>query len=273
MQVGDHHQMHVLGLEVRDQLRQVGIGLRVDRERAQFVLKVDVEPDGVGRDLVGAQAIRDPLGLSLSHIAPVRLLEAQRPFGGQRRPAGQPGIVLDDVARRRAGHDVIIDAAALYIDVERVRFGLAEVEGRAPGVVHEEAETLPLLIDAQHERDRLIERVGRDAEAEIVGVPQGEGFVAAVQRPGLVAEAEIMRVDRHGFAQPEALPQTVRVELQRRPFGVGQHDMARLVIDGDGQRRLVDLHRGRAGRDGGHARRLGHIERRMPRAHVLRNRP
>ena len=51
--------VEVLGGEVVDHAGEVGEALGVDGEGAVLVLVVDVELDGVGGDLVGAQAVGD----------------------------------------------------------------------------------------------------------------------------------------------------------------------------------------------------------------------
>ena len=58
-------------------------------------------------------------------------------------------------------------------------------------------------VEGDEERNGFVDGVGGLLEAEGVGVPDGEGLVAAIEGAGLVAEAEEVLVGLHGFVETE----------------------------------------------------------------------
>ena len=92
MKVGDGDGVEMLGAQVGEQLRHVGESLGVDGEGTVLVLEIDVEPEGVRRDFVGAEAVGDLTDLGGGRVGVAALLKAEGPERRQRRQAGKPGV-------------------------------------------------------------------------------------------------------------------------------------------------------------------------------------
>ena len=179
-------------------------------------------------------------------VAVAGLLESEGPERRQRRRSGEIGVALHDLFRRGAVEEVVVERSAFGAEHDRVPRLLAEIEPRAPGVVEEEAVTAR-AIDAEEERDRLVERVGRFLRAD-VGVPQREGLVAAVEGSSFVAEAEVVFASRHLLGDGEA----AELEADGPAHGVGGDDVAGEIADDETQRIALDadFDRGGAEADG-----------------------
>ena len=203
VQVGDRDQADALAAQVGGQSRQVGIGFRVGGERPVAVLEVDVQPDHVSRNAFLAQARGNAAHFVSRHVAVTRLLVAQRPQRRQRRPAGKIGVARHDLLHGRSVDQVVVDRAAVGAERQRVRVALSEVEPAAPGVVEEDAVAAAFATRGDEERNALVERISGFGEAADIGVPVHERAAAAIQRPGLVAEAEVMFGLRHRLVQFE----------------------------------------------------------------------
>ena len=91
-----------------------------------------------------------------------------------------------------------------------VRRLLAKVEARAPRVIQQDTHGTSGAI-AHEVRDALVEWVRRFLKAISIGVPEREGLIAPVKRSGLVAEAEVVFIERHRLADAER----VTVETDR----------------------------------------------------------
>ena len=112
VQVGDGDDVKVLSVRGRGSSgEKCGNCCRIDGEGAVLVLVVDVEIDGVGGDMVGAEAVGDLHDAGLGIVAVTRLLEAERPERRQRRRAGEPGVGFDDVFGIGAVDEVVVDGA------------------------------------------------------------------------------------------------------------------------------------------------------------------
>jgi hypothetical protein len=121
-----------------------------------------------------------------------------------------------------------------------------EVEAGAEGVVEEEAAG-DAFAEGHDEGDGFVDGVGGFLPAVGVGVPVGEGFVAAVEGAGLVAEAEVVLVFRGLFVDAEL----GAVELDGAGGEVVGDDGAGVVGDGDAEGMALDLDVEFGGREAG----------------------
>ena len=108
MQIGNRNGVEVLGGEFSNHAGEIWKVRLVDGEWPIVLLIVDVEVDGIDRDMIGAQAARHLQHSRLRVIAVAGLLVAQRPQRWQRRRPGQPGIGLHDLFRRRSIEKVLV---------------------------------------------------------------------------------------------------------------------------------------------------------------------
>ena len=228
VEVGDEDGVEVLGGEAVEEAGEVGVVGGIDGEGAVLVLEVDIEPDGVGGNLVGAEAVGDFVDLGFWKVGVAGLLVAEGPKGREGRRAGKPGVGLNDLFRVGAVEEVVVEGASG--GGESVLGGVfaAEVEEGAEGVVEEDAEGAA-VVHVEKEGDGLVDGVGGFLEAEAVGVPHGESFAGAVEGAGLVAEAEEMAGEGLGLGYGEALWRPGDGE------GVGLQDVAGEVGDGEAE--------------------------------------
>ena len=140
--------------------------------------------------------------------------------------AGEPGPGGDDLFGFGAVEEVVGDGAVECAEGVAVEVGAAEVEVGAEGVVEEDAEGVA-VVEVEEEGDVLVDGVGGLLPAEGVGVPHGEGLAAAIERAGLVAEAEEVVVEGAGLGDGEA------VALPLDGGGVLLEDGAGEVGDGE----------------------------------------
>src|SRR6202041_4054105 len=145
-----------------------------------------------------------------AHVAVARLLKAQGPKRWERRRSGQPRVGFYHLFGSGPVEDVVVDRTRGCAEGIRIRRLLAEVETAAPGVVEQHAESMAGA-KGYEVRNALVERVSRFLIAIGVGVPQSERLVAAIQRSGFVAEAEVMLVGWHDLADMES----VSLEIDR----------------------------------------------------------
>ncbi len=240
VQVRDRDQLEALGVQVARQVLQVRKGRRIGRERPVAVLEVDVEPDDVRRDALGAQPVRDLPDLRPAHVAVARLLEAECPARRHWRLARQVGVAPRDLGDRRAGDDVIIDRASVSGDDQRALVAMAEIERAAPRVVEEQPVRAAGTAVRDIKGDRFVDGVRPAVEAPGVGVPVDEARAAAVERAGLVAKPVILLAGRNGLAQRKACPieagRTRGVGQYRAALPIADRERESLRIDGDGDR-------------------------------------
>src|SRR2546427_9581149 len=137
----------------------------------------------------------------------------------------------------RAGEKVVVQFAGL--GAKRIERGglLAEIEAAAVGII-EENSIGRAVKQREEERNCLVQRVGGFPPTDRIGVPHGESLIAAVERPGLVAETEIELVRRHGL--PDADLGTVPSHPAVGSI-LGKH-VVRQVEKSNAQWRLGDAH-------------------------------
>ena len=129
--------------KIADEAFEVGEAGFIDGKGPVFVLEVDVEPEDVGGDAVGAQAVGDVAELRRGKVAVAGLLEAEGPEGRQGRGSGEPGPGFDDLFRFRAVEEVVVDGAVEGAEGVLVLVGAAEVEVGPPGVVEKTPRARP----------------------------------------------------------------------------------------------------------------------------------
>ena len=119
--------------------------------------------------------------------------------------------------------------------------GAAEVEVRAPGVVEKNADGAA-GVHVEEERHVLVDGIGRLLPTEGVGIPHGERLAAAIERPGLIAEAKEVIGEGATLADREAgaVPEHGRgVLLQDVARGVADGQLE-LAVHGDAERGGVE---------------------------------
>src|SRR5207248_7895640 len=112
------------------------------------------------------------------------------------------GETFQDLFGMRAVEKVVVQLAAIGAERICVTRCFAKIEAAAPSVIQKNSVTLTVF-QRQEKRNGLIQRVGGFLPAKGVGVPHGEGLIAMVEWPGLIAQAEIMCIVRHGFPNPK----------------------------------------------------------------------
>ena len=192
----------------------VGIARRVEAEgkaRRRVLPGAAVEGDDVGGDAALAQALRG--AEQFFGVAVVGLGEpgAEAPARRCRRPAGEPGIALEE--RRRIGARDQEQVERVVLDSERVaalRPGrMAERMGDVARRVHEQAPAAR----APGERAVLVRRFGVDAERVLD--PRAQQLAAPVQGSPLLAQP----VDRLAAREPERHePAIDRAGERRQPL-------------------------------------------------------
>src|SRR6202000_3413468 len=81
---------------------------------------------------------------------------------------------------------------------------LTKIEVRAPGIIQQNAARQARPI-GDEERNAFVNRVGRFLKPVRVRIPIRKSFVAPIKRSGLITQAEIMLIERHGFRDTEAV--------------------------------------------------------------------
>src|SRR2546430_16978874 len=121
--------------------------------------------------------MRDLSHASLRIVAVAALLIAKGPKRRQGRAAGQRGVSLHHALGIRARKKIIIQLTALGPEGKVVRRFLAKIETATPGIVEENAIRYPFA-QADEKWKRLVNRMPRFAEPELVGVPLDERAIA-----------------------------------------------------------------------------------------------
>ena len=151
-------------------------------ERVVSVLVVDVEPEHVGRDPALAEVLRDEADLRLRVVAVAALLVAEGPPRRQRHPAGQLRVARDDLLRRGAVDEVVVQLAPRGAEGEEILALAADVERGAERVVEEEA-VGPPRPHHDEEGDRDVDGIGVLAVGVGVAVPHHVAVAAEVASP------------------------------------------------------------------------------------------
>ena len=160
--------------------------------------------------------------------------------------SGEVGVAFDHLLRSRSADQVVVERTAFGAEGIGVTRLLAEVEPGAPGVV-EEQPVAAAAADPEKKRNALINRIDRFLGAD-VRVPERVSLVSAVECAGLVAQAEIVFVARHGLVDGEA----PELEFGGAANRVGGDDVAGEIANHQSQRSALnpDIERRGAEADG-----------------------
>ena len=221
--VHDGHDLNALLAHLLKKSCRVGKAGAVPGEHLVALHVIDVEVHRVERQAPAAKAVYHVAHVVGVLVAPARLGRPQRPQRRQGVASGQAGITFNHVRRCRPGDHVQIQFRPGALPGEPPRVPGRHVHFHAPRLVHEQAVRLAAV---QHggERNADVEGVALYAERKAVGVPEGEVPPAFVQRPDLLAEAQVSGVRRGvqvkgGAVQVgAALRGVVRVALGRLPL-------------------------------------------------------
>ena len=137
MQIGDDDRMELLRCQLTDKARKVRKCRRIDREGAVFVLKVDVKPQHIGRDMIVTQPGRDLLYPRTRRVTVARLLVSKRPKRRQGRRTGQPGVGFYNLLRFRTVQKIVVERTVRSGERVAIRAFVAEVEEGTERVVEE----------------------------------------------------------------------------------------------------------------------------------------
>ena len=194
MQVGDRDEAKPLASRSATRPGRSGKVYGVGGEGTVAVLVVDVELDDVGRDVV-----RRASGSAMSrtsaarHVAVARLLEAERP---QRRQAaaGRSARCSARPPRRCSGRRSGSSRSSRPRRRRRAvwRRACRNRTSCARCCRGTRRSCRPAAPTPRKNGNALVERIGRFLEAVGIRVPVDERLAAAIERPGLVAQSEIM---------------------------------------------------------------------------------
>src|SRR5438876_241009 len=237
VQVGDDNGVHTLSAKIGDHFFERGEVLAIDGEGRIALLVINVEIDDVRWNSLFAKSSDNLADAGLGIIAVAALLVAERPQWRQGCVSSQGGVFFHDFSWLGAGHEVIVQLAAFGAKGEVVASQLAKIERASIRIVEENAVS-DAFAQSDQERDGLVERVGGFLPAKFVGVPAGEGAVAAVHGPGLVTQGVVIFIDRHFL--PDMHLRTVPGHGQARL--IGEQHISGEVRKGDKQGRFGDQH-------------------------------
>src|SRR6516165_2973789 len=170
----------------------------INCERPVFFLVVDVEVEDIGGNLVFAEAVGDFADAGFRIVAVAALLVAQCEQRRQRHAPGECGVVAEHTLGIRAIEEVVVERTVFGAEGVSIALGFAEVETAAVSVVEENSVGVA-VVECEEEWDCLVERVARFLPTKIVSVPEGESFVAAVERASLVSKRIVVLVGGHGL--------------------------------------------------------------------------
>src|ERR1700733_8310429 len=221
--------MEMLFAHIRNESGKVRKSLGIDGERSILVLVVNVEVEHVGRNLVGAQTVRDFPHLRFGNIAISGLLKSQRPKRRQRRRSRQVGVAFQHLFRGWPIEHVVIKRATFSAECNRVASLLAEIKPGAPGVIEKDSVTAGTA-DAQKKRNAFVKRINRFLGSD-VGVPERVGLFPAIEAASLVAQAEVMFVGWHLFENGKG----TKVELHRPAHGLAGKTLDGKMANDDAQ--------------------------------------
>src|SRR6266404_6634281 len=106
-------------------------------------------------------------------------------------------------------NQVVVDRSGGGAERKRLRILLAEVQPAAPSVIEQDSVTAPRSTRGDEEGNTFVQGIRRFLKAVRIGVPEGKRLAAAIERTGLVAQAEKMLRLREHLAQREAVAHRV----------------------------------------------------------------
>ncbi len=241
-EIGDHVFGRRPGLAVPVEVAHVALDVRAE--------PVDVENDGIERDLLVFEALYDVARLLLGVITEARGEVAEGPARRQRLPAGRVRVVADQLGVGAARDDDVRRAAPDSLELQHVFLGVADVEPAARRIVEDDH----VLVRRHDGRQAVIHllRCGRVAVARLV--VQRHALAAPVHAHDALAAAEdlLAILEREAETAQRVVGEIAVLLLDERltVTEVG-HAYRRLVDDGgdavdlEGDRGVGRRHRGR----------------------------
>src|SRR5919112_2244318 len=266
--VYDGDEVEALFSEFGYELLRLGEAFLVPGKDAVAVHVVNVEVEGVARDVALAEVAGHLAHLALIHVAVAALLVAQRPHRRHRSAPGQLRVAVKYVVRGRAAEDVVDDVPALGAVVSAVSACFRQVELDAVGVVEEET-VGPAAYKRDRERDRGVDVVeGGGVPSRGIYVPEDLVRARFIEAAGSLPAPEVPLALFALLVQSNRAPQRGREYVRLRQLDdahpellvIGGEDAARGIGEGDSQGVQGDVCRGCLGGEGdlffaGHLRR------------------
>src|ERR1700691_6168288 len=100
--------MKIHRAKFRDHAWKVGEAIMIDRERPVFILKLDIQIDDVGRNVIRSQTICDFNDSRLWYVTVTRLLISQSPLRRHWHSSSQPRICLHHLFWCRSIKHVVV---------------------------------------------------------------------------------------------------------------------------------------------------------------------
>src|SRR5258708_30620380 len=157
VQIGNRDNMEVFAIEIRQYLLKMREAILVHGERTMSLLKINVQIEHVGGNLVGPQARGNFAHTRFGFVTEAGLLKAQRPQRRKRRQTRQPSVRLHYLFRVRPIEEVIVDRAAFGSKRISVSLAFAEVKTGGPGIVEQKSHGVAGA-DGHKKWDALINR-------------------------------------------------------------------------------------------------------------------
>ena len=210
----------------------VGEALPIDAKRLVYVQVVGIEDDAIERNPLGAERVGDEHHLAFRIVAAPRLLVTEAPARWQRHPAGERGVVLQDLADRRIEDEELIQCAAVETEGCEAAIGRAEVENGSIGIVEEEAVDLAVM-QSHEEGNAHVHRHLRIVVLVVVRVLEREHRAAPVEIAELLAHADEALVALQSLVDGELAAVERHAELFARQILVD--DVAARILERDAQ--------------------------------------
>ena len=116
---------------------------------------VEIENDGIQRDVLAAKPVYDVARLFLGPVAETRREVTECPAWRQRLPAGDIGVIGDELRVAAAGNDDVGGPPGHGLEFQHVRLGGADIEPAVRGVVEDD----DVPVARQHGRQAVIHLV------------------------------------------------------------------------------------------------------------------
>src|SRR5258708_2774117 len=259
MKIGDGHDFEALVPQVLHHAFEIGEPLPIDRERTIVLLVVNVQINYIGGNFTLAKLGSDLAHLRLWIIAVPALLVSQRKQRRERHSTDKLAELLHYLLGSRSVKKIVVQLPALRAERIRIADLFAEIKAGSISVVEENA-VCRAVAKREQERDVFVKRIGGLLPSEGVGVPHGEREIAVVHRPGLVSQAKIMFIFRHGFPDPKRGGAGSLLENRRSTRWVLRNNLARCILKHNPQRRFFHADKQRARLKGELLGRVLHLE-------------
>ena len=191
---------------------------RIEREHAIPEHVIDIEMNHVQRQIVFAILPRDFFDHRVGIVAPAALLIAQCPHRRQWHVTGQIRVAAENLFDRWAIEEVVVELTAFRAKPDPLLRRMAEVEVAAITVVEKDP-VRGAALQADIERNGLIDRILAFGVAGRVGIPVHEEAAPFVEAGGFFAEAIEVFVKAEFFRNGDEST-CFGIELHSRQLGV-----------------------------------------------------